>query len=228
VLYVPRAKAGEWNQATKLTFSAPVEVPGRVLMPGTYWFTVMNDEANRNVVQIWTADRTHLVTTVLAEDDYRPQPTGKTDVKFKERSPNGPEAIAAWYYPGDSWGHEFVYPETPAYEMAKHLGLTTRPKQYESASNSTKPPAPSPQPVVTAMNSAPANSGTAGSEMAENTHTEPMETSGAAGGKELPKTASLLPLWGLMGLLSLGASFVLRGLSRHKLFSACIRKFPWV
>jgi hypothetical protein len=52
VLSVPSTMADEWNQATKLTFSGPVEVPGRVLPAGTYWFSLMNDDSDRNIVQI--------------------------------------------------------------------------------------------------------------------------------------------------------------------------------
>src|ERR1700688_4542828 len=77
-------KADQWNQATKLTFSEPVEVPGQVLLAGTYWFTLADSDSDRNIVQIWNADRTQLVTTILAIPDYRHQPKGKTVINFEE------------------------------------------------------------------------------------------------------------------------------------------------
>jgi hypothetical protein len=49
VLSVPGAMADESNQATQATFSAPFEVPGKVLPAGTYWFTLMNDDSDRNL-----------------------------------------------------------------------------------------------------------------------------------------------------------------------------------
>jgi hypothetical protein len=80
-----KARADEWDHATKLTFSEPVEIPGRVLDAGTYWFTLADSQSDRNIVQIWNADRTQLVTTVLAIPDYRLHPTGDTVIKFDER-----------------------------------------------------------------------------------------------------------------------------------------------
>lgn len=111
--------ADESNEATKLTFSDPVEVPGVVLPAGTYWFQLADNGADRNVVQIWNADRTQLVTTVLAIADYRMQPTGKTVINFKERPSDSPDAIRAWFYPGNNFGDEFVYPKTRATQLAK-------------------------------------------------------------------------------------------------------------
>jgi len=62
--------ADEENKAIKLTFSESVEVPGQVLSAGTYWFTLADSESDRNIVQMWNADRTRLVATVLAIPDY--------------------------------------------------------------------------------------------------------------------------------------------------------------
>ena len=107
-------KADDWDQATKLTFSEPVEVPGQVLPAGTYWFTLANTDTYRHIVQIWNADRTHLVTTVVAIPDYRTQPKGETVVRFEERRSGQPEAIHSWFYPGSNFGAEFVYPKSPA------------------------------------------------------------------------------------------------------------------
>jgi hypothetical protein len=110
--------ADEENKATKLTFSEPVEIPGQVLSAGTYWFTLADSESDRNIVQIWNADRTRLVATVLAIPDYRMQPAGRTIIHFEERPSGSPEAIHSWFYPGDNFGQEFVYPKTRATEFA--------------------------------------------------------------------------------------------------------------
>src|SRR6195256_5299436 len=63
--------ADEYNEATKLTFNEPVEVPGQVLAAGTYWFTLMNTDADRNIVQVWNADRSQLMATIFTVADYR-------------------------------------------------------------------------------------------------------------------------------------------------------------
>ena len=51
-------------------------------------------------------------------------------------------------------------------------------------------------------------------EIAEVVVSQPLMAQGAAG-NSFPKTASLVPLWGLLGMLSLVASFVLRLVSRN-------------
>src|SRR5262249_20204507 len=98
--------ADEWDKATKLTFSEPVEVPGLVLTAGTYWFTLADNDSDRNIVQIWNEDRTKLVTTILAVPDYRVKPTDKTVIHFEERPSDSPEAIHSWFYPGANYGEE--------------------------------------------------------------------------------------------------------------------------
>jgi hypothetical protein len=117
------AKADAWNQATKLTFSGPVEVPGLALPAGTYWFTLADSDPDRNIVQIWNEDRTQLLTTILAIPDYRLQASGKTVINFEERPRDAPEAIQSWFYPGANFGEEFVYPKTRALQLAKQTSL---------------------------------------------------------------------------------------------------------
>lgn len=116
------ARADEWNQATKLTFSQAVEVPGLALPAGTYWFTLADSDSDRHIVQVWNGDRTRLLTSILAIPDYRFHPTGKTVVDFEERPRNAPEAIHAWFCPGTNYGQEFVYPKTRALQLAKQTG----------------------------------------------------------------------------------------------------------
>src|SRR5947209_20599606 len=57
------AAADEWNNRTTITFSAPVEVPGvgvHLLPAGTYLFKLMDSPSDRNIVQIFNEDGTHL------------------------------------------------------------------------------------------------------------------------------------------------------------------------
>jgi hypothetical protein len=118
-IFAPLAPADEWNKETKLTFSAPIEVPGRVLPAGTYEFKLLDSPSDRNIVQIFNAGQTQLLDTVLAIPDQRMRATGKTVVQFAERPANSPEAIKAWFYPGSQTGLMFVYPHDRAAELAK-------------------------------------------------------------------------------------------------------------
>lgn len=131
------AMADDWDESTKLTFSEPVEVPGQVLPAGSYWFKLADSEADRNIVQIWNADRTQLITTILAIPDYRQNPPEKTIINFQERPSGRPEAIRSWFYPGNNSGEEFVYPKTRAKQLAKQAGQPVLSMPDEQASNAT-------------------------------------------------------------------------------------------
>jgi hypothetical protein len=127
--------ADEWDQATKLAFSESVEVPGQILPAGTYWFTLADNDSDRNIVQIWNADRTHLVTTILAIPDYRQKTPQETLINFEESPSGQPEAVRSWFYPGNNSGEEFVYPRTRAKQLAKPAGRPVLSMPDEQASN---------------------------------------------------------------------------------------------
>src|ERR1700726_4278877 len=114
----PNLRADQENKKTVMTFSQPVEIPGQILPAGTYTFKLLDSQSDRHIVQIWDADGSHLITTVLAINNVRLKPTGDTVVKFAERSGDNPEALKGWFYPGDNFGQEFVYPKQRAIELA--------------------------------------------------------------------------------------------------------------
>lgn len=118
-LLAPASSADEWNKKTILTFSAPVEIPGKVLPAGTYVFKLLDSPSNRHIVQVFDRDEKQLLGTILAVPDYRLQPTGETTLYFEERPAGEPSALRAWFYPGDNFGQQFVYPNTRATELAK-------------------------------------------------------------------------------------------------------------
>src|SRR5712664_1523610 len=113
------AAADERDKKTIVTFSAPVEIPGKALPAGTYVFKLLDSTSNRNIVQIFDKDEKQLYATILAIPDYRMEPSDKPVIKFEERAANAPEAVKAWFYPGDQYGQQFVYPHRRAVELAK-------------------------------------------------------------------------------------------------------------
>jgi membrane anchored protein len=196
--------ADQWDKATKLTFSEPVEVPGRVLPAGTYWFTLADSDSDRNIVQIWDADRMHLVTTILAVPDYRMQPAGRTVIHFEERPSDSPEAIHSWFYPGSNYGEEFVYPKVRATQLAKQTSRPVLSMPNEQASTTAQ----SKQVPVRAVT--PSGEEIEVSEVVVSEPASPQQVAANA----LPKTASSIPLFGLLGLLSLAAGLGLRAAAR--------------
>ena len=108
-----------WNKKTFLTFSGPVQVPGVTLPAGTYTFKLADLTGNRHVVQIFDKDEKKIYTTILAIPDQRLEPSDKPVVLFSERPAGTPQAIKAWFYPGETIGNEFVYPKSQAIRIAK-------------------------------------------------------------------------------------------------------------
>jgi hypothetical protein len=118
-LMAVRATADEYDKKTIVTFSAPVEVPGRVLPAGTYVFKLLDSPSDRHIVQIYDADEKKLYANILAVPDYRLKPSDKPVLRFEERPSGQPEALEAFFYPGDDYGQQFVYPHKRAVELAK-------------------------------------------------------------------------------------------------------------
>ncbi|HLX82764.1 MAG TPA: hypothetical protein VKR59_02635 [Terriglobales bacterium] len=188
------AKADTWNKSTKLTFSQPVEVSGIVLQSGTYWFQLMDSPADRNIVQIWNADHTKLIRTILAIPSYRMNPTGETVVRFDERPTGTPEAIKTWYYPGTNFGQEFVYRKARPTQLAENASepiLSVRDEAVATPASVLKQTPAAPSDDV---------------EVAEIVDT-------VAIAEALPETATTLPLLGLIGLLAVAAGLSLRFLT---------------
>ena len=119
-IILPVARAAEYDQATKLTFNQSVQIPGRVLPAGTYWFVLADTSTgNRNIIHIFNSDRSMLYATVSTITADRAQPSDHTEITFAERQSTQPSAIVTWFYPGRQSGHEFVYPKSEEQELAQ-------------------------------------------------------------------------------------------------------------
>jgi hypothetical protein len=115
---VPPAAADEWNQKTIFTFSAPVEIPGQTLSAGTYVFKLVDSQSDRDIVQVFSKDEKHLYGTFFAIPDQHLRPAGKSIIMFDENPAGSPDVVRAWFYPGDNYGHQFVYPKQKAAALA--------------------------------------------------------------------------------------------------------------
>jgi len=213
--FAPAAHADQWNHETRVTFSQPVEIPSMVLPPGTYVFKLLDSQTDRNIVQIFNEDKNQVHATILAIPNYRLQPTGKTVIMFEEREAGAPSAIRAWFYPGENYGAEFVYPQPRAAALAQAINqpvpsmpatenppeaaeLRKAPVMNQQPSGEQTAPEPPPAPAAPQPQAA----------------TPPPEEQAAMPPQQLPQTASDLPLIGLMGLLSLALAGTLRFIRR--------------
>lgn len=110
VFFELAAHADETNEFTKITFGAPVQIPGRVLPAGTYIFQQAEPNDDLNLIQVFNADRTTLYATLQTVPVERLDATGDTAITLAEPE-NGQPVLVKWFYPGRLTGHEFVYPK---------------------------------------------------------------------------------------------------------------------
>jgi hypothetical protein len=204
LICVSSAQADEWNKKTVMTFSQPVEIPGQVLPAGTYTIKLVDIASERHVVQFLDADGIHVVATVLAINNWRLHPTGETVVKFAERAGDNPEALKAWFYPGDNFGQEFVYPKQRAIQLAIETREAIPAIAEETPASDLKT-----APIVAVT---PERAEVPVTEVIAITQpvTQDPAPVNVAQETSLPKTASLLPLIALLGLASLGCAFVVK------------------
>jgi hypothetical protein len=209
------ANADEWDQRTIFTFSGPVEIPGQVLQGGTYVFKLADAQSDRNIVQVFSKDEKHLYGTFLTIPDQHLHPSGKTIITFDERPVGSPEAIRAWFYPGEEYGHDFVYPKPKAVALAKANKTPVPSMPAELAANTMKPTVSMAEPHVVAMRQAPLKAQKPSEEEVEIAEVFAIQDGPPAGSTAslpatLPTTASALPLIGLVGLLSLGIAGLMK------------------
>jgi hypothetical protein len=229
----PAARATEWEKTTVVTFPYSVQVPGAVLGTGTYVFKLDESPSNRNIVMIYDNNQQRLVTSVLAVPAFRLDTNDNDIIRFSERPAGQPPAVAEWFYPGDQYGQQFVYSNyqpaqtallTPS-DQTTSQDVTTTPSTDSSTPAATSQPAATPSdasqtstpqtdttPAATPSSTQTDTTAPAATAPADNTNSNATTTS--ADTAQLPKTASSLPLVGLMGLLFAAAAFELRRKAR--------------
>ncbi len=210
------AFSDQWDKKTVLTFDQPVEIPGVVLPAGQYVFKLANSNANRNIVQVFNADENRIFATILAIPHYRMTPADKTVILFEERRADQPQAMHAWFYPGEQFGQEFVYPKSRALELAQ---MTHQPVLMGDVTPTETPSELEKTPVVAVT---PESKEVEIAEVPETTAAAPAPTTTpeappvrAEAAPELPHTASPLPAIALLGFGSLGLAWLLRAARRH-------------
>ncbi len=218
----PRVMAQTSNEKTVITFSEPFEVPGvdaQILPPGTYVFTLVESLADRNIVRITNEDGTHVFTTILAINNYRLKPTDKTVLTFRERGEGQPEAIKAWFYPGYAFGQEFVYSKKRAIELAKVfnepvLAMPVETAAVEPMETLKSVPVTAVKPtgedisIAEVVETPPAQTAVAQPTPVA-VQPQPVAVVAQAEPQTLPNTASTLPIFACIGLLSLFAGLTL-------------------
>ncbi len=232
---------GPANQDTYFTFSQAVELPKTTLPAGTYFFQLMDSASNRHIVKVMSQDRTKLHATLMAIPYYSTdRPSDDPQVRFLEvpavDGVAASNAIKIWFYPGNTVGHEFIWPRDKALALARATResvLTTKTDSDDSdltrvdgagveATVATAEPEASVQtpPATTDVARAEpapqrepvgAISGTDAAPAPMPERTAPRTDAPARAARtDLPNTAGVLPLLALVGLGSLVGSRLMR------------------
>lgn len=213
-LLTPQAKADTWDKKTVIKLEEPLIAGNVVLQPGTYVWKLLDSQSDRHVVQIFNKNENHIYTTILALPNYRLRPTGHTRFAFWETPDGVPKAVRAWFYPGDNFGQEFVYPKRLIAQLA-----AARPVPMPAEVQPAPEPAPAPQPEPAAQpEPAPAPQPEAEAAPEPAPAAPEAQPAPAPAPKEpaaLPKTGSVFPLVGLMGLVSLSLAGLLSVAARR-------------
>jgi hypothetical protein len=127
------AAQGRADRKTIVTFNTPVEIPGKALPAGTYVFRLLDDMGTRDIIQVFDKDEKQLLATLVAIPDYRQTPPDKPIINFEQRGSDTPPAIKAVYFPGDTYGLQFVYPQNRAVQLAKgtHQNVLSMPNDMK-------------------------------------------------------------------------------------------------
>jgi hypothetical protein len=219
------ARADDLDKKTVLTFSEPVEIPGVVLPAGTYTFKLAN-AFDRHIVQIFNADGSQIIATVMTIPDYRLTATDETVIKFSEVPYGSTEAIRAWFYPGNTVGEAFVYSKRRAMQLAKASKVavpaiaadTTDADALKTASIVAVTPDERELPVTAAIQTTPSPIGS--SYVVGTAGVTETGRSARRDARELPETASALPRIVLFGLGAIGVAFGLMAYGKRASGSA--------
>src|SRR5215831_19722333 len=98
------ARADECDKLTYLTFNTPVALPGVTLPAGTYRFEHLDCSSTPAVLRVSSEDGTKAYGMFSTTVEQRSRSTMQPEVLFAERPAGLPEAIKAWFYPGDTTG----------------------------------------------------------------------------------------------------------------------------
>ena len=199
-------------EASLFTLTEPVNVGGTILQPGDYVIKVVSTQTDRKVVQVWSADKKTLFTTLLTvlHPEGSRAPARESRLVYYPAKDGQVKALKTWFSsvePGRD-GHDIIYSKRHATELAvvanepviavpdevKEAELITAPLVVVTPEKEEKPY----EPEEIALEEPPVR-------VADNSsYREP-----------LPQTASDVPLYAGIGLLSLLGALALGALARR-------------
>ena len=204
VVSAPVAYAQSNKENSTFTVTEPLDVGGFTLQPGTYLIKVVMLASDRNSIQVTNVEQTKVFANVLST----PHPIRADEVVPSSRyiyyatAPGQPKALRTWFARDTEKGQDIIYPKRRAMELAAVAKepVIAIPDEVKEAEYKSVPIA-----VVTP-------------DLQVKPYAEPappVVVAEARPLKQLPATASHVPLFAALGLLSLGGALGLRILTNR-------------
>jgi hypothetical protein len=204
VASAPIAFAQTEKENSTFTVTEPLDVGGFTLQPGTYLIKVVVLTSNRNVIQVTNVEQTKVFASVLATPHPvrvgEEVPASRYTYYVTAQGQN--KALRTWFARDTASGQDIVYHKQRAMQLAAIAkepviaipDAVTEP-EYKTVSLTVVTPEQEVKPYE------------------EPAH--PVMVAEARPVEQLPATASRIPLFAALGLLSLGGAFGLRALANR-------------
>ena len=186
------------------TLTEPMDVGGTILPAGDYQIKTVPALANRNLLQVWSGDQTTLFTTLLTvphHEGNQVEEIPESRYLYYPASDSHIRALRTWFdgnTPG-SGGHDIVYPRQRAMELAALAKepVVAIPDEVKVAEYETAPlVVVTPEKEVKPYEVAKVEKKAAVVEPIKVAEVRPQP-------QRLPQTASNIPMYAGLGLLSL-------------------------
>lgn len=117
----PQVQAQDESQPMTITFGQSVQIPGRILPPGTYIFQrrMIGVAADSNLIEISNANSTRVIAFIQTLPATRKNISGDVELTFATNPEGQPPALVSWSLPGSLGGHEFLYSKRMERQVAK-------------------------------------------------------------------------------------------------------------
>src|SRR5688500_876393 len=104
-----------------IEFTRPAAVAGMTLPHGSYLFAISPSVGGQALIDIYTGDASRLLLTCLAIERQQP---ARDAVSTSMYPRTAPEALRAWFHPGNRFGYELVYPASEAWRIFESSGIS--------------------------------------------------------------------------------------------------------